>query len=84
MINTCKNSLVYLDFVIPFQPIPPEILASCNSAPSTPKTPITPIVKPGRKSIDTPIDGTKIKTEESDEEDANLVIDDGAGKGSSC
>lgn len=59
-------------------PIPPEILASCNSAPSTPKT---PIVKPPAKLLDsTPADGTKIKTEESDEEVADLVIDESSGK----
>ena len=64
-----------------FQPIPPEILASCNSAPNTPKT---PLVKPGPKILDsTPVDGTKNKAEDSDEEVADLVIDDSSGKGAS-
>ncbi|XP_050693605.1 hepatoma-derived growth factor-related protein 2-like isoform X2 [Eriocheir sinensis] len=59
-------------------PIPPEILASSVSAPSTPKTPQAAPIKPGKKSLDaTPVDGIKIKMEESDEDDANLVIDDG-------
>lgn len=75
-----KFEYVYPDiFIFHLQPIPPEILASCNSAPSTPKTPIS---RPGTKPLDsTPADGTKIKAEESDEEVADLVIDESSGKG---
>ncbi|XP_063871360.1 lens epithelium-derived growth factor-like isoform X3 [Scylla paramamosain] len=59
-------------------PIPPEILASSNSAPNTPRTPLG---KPGTKTVDsTPVDGVKIKAEESDEEVADLVIDESSGK----
>lgn len=56
-------------------------MASSVSAPNTPKTPQPAPIKPGKKSLDaTPVDGIKIKMEESDDDEANLTIDEG-GKG---
>lgn len=82
LVRTFNKSFVHVNFFVLLQPIPPEILAQSNSAPNTPKTPSTPLLKPGKKSVDsTPLDGTKIKTEESDEDDSNLVIDESGGKG---
>lgn len=59
------------------QPIPPDV-----SSASLPGTPKTPAAKPGRKSLSsTPAVTTDVKSEESDEDVGDLVIDESAGKG---
>ncbi|ROT61585.1 putative PC4 and SFRS1-interacting protein isoformX1 [Penaeus vannamei] len=61
----------------PSIPIPPDV-----SSASLPGTPKTPAAKPGRKSLSvTPAVTTDVKSEESDEDVGDLVIDESAGKG---
>ncbi|XP_047482374.1 hepatoma-derived growth factor-related protein 2-like [Penaeus chinensis] len=61
----------------PSIPIPPDV-----SSASLPGTPKTPAAKPGRKSLSsTPVVTTDVKSEESDEDVGDLVIDESAGKG---
>lgn len=59
-------------------PIPPEI-SSATSAPNTPRTPLSKAAK--KQQEGTPAEITEQKSDESDEDSGDLVIDETAGKG---
>ncbi|KAK4301045.1 hypothetical protein Pmani_026781 [Petrolisthes manimaculis] len=61
----------------PSIPVPPEVSAVSGSAPNTPRTPVG---RPVKKLNTTTTDSVKIKTEESDEDVGDLVIDESGGK----
>ncbi|XP_042237951.1 hepatoma-derived growth factor-related protein 2-like isoform X2 [Homarus americanus] len=64
----------------PNVPIPPEVLATANSAPNTPKTPIAKAAKKLQNSTPAVV-ATDEKSDESDVDPGDLVIDESAGKG---
>ncbi|KAG7160197.1 PC4 and SFRS1-interacting protein-like, partial [Homarus americanus] len=63
----------------PNVPIPPEVLATANSAPNTPKTPIAKAAKKLQNSTPAVV-ATDEKSDESDVDPGDLVIDESAGK----
>ncbi|XP_045611083.2 LOW QUALITY PROTEIN: PC4 and SFRS1-interacting protein [Procambarus clarkii] len=60
-------------------PIPPEVGATTNSLPTTPKNTVAKPLKKLQNS--TPADVTDLKSDESDEDPGDLIIDESAGKG---